>query len=199
MDPVLAGLLGAIAVGIVAGVLVWRIQQKTQQLAADTASLRAELGAEQQKHQETAELADEAAGLKVDKARLEQELKDTAKSIGERDDLEKRFNRHLRGPVLQDARDPAQEFPDDRRRKPESPREGRGRSGEAAVGEDRDARQGGGQALRRPRQSDQRTSSIPTGDSKRRPVNSETRSQSRRCAVNGARCRSSGCWNCATS
>ena len=91
MDLVLAGLLGAIAVGLAAGILVWRIQRRTQQLVADTASLRAELGAEQQKHQETAKRADEAEGLKVDKARLEQELKDTAKSIGERDDLEKRF------------------------------------------------------------------------------------------------------------
>ena len=91
MDPILAALLGAIAVGLAAGILVWRIQRRTQQLVADTASLRAELGAEQQKHQETAKRADEAEGLKVDKARLEQELKDTAKSIGERDDLEKRF------------------------------------------------------------------------------------------------------------
>lgn len=91
MDLVLAGLLGAIAVGLAAGILVWRIQRRTQQLVADTASLRAELGAEQQKHHETAKRADEAEGLKVDKARLEQELKDTTKSIGERDDLEKRF------------------------------------------------------------------------------------------------------------
>ena len=91
MDLVLAGLLGAIAVGLVAAILVWRIQRRTQQLIADTASLRAELHAEQEKHEEVAIKAAEAEELKIAKARLEQELKDSAKSIGQRDDLEKRF------------------------------------------------------------------------------------------------------------
>ena len=91
MDLVLAGLLGAIAVGLVAAILVWRIQRRTQQLIADTASLRAELHAEQEKHEEVAIKAAEVEELKIAKARLEQELKDSAKSIGQRDDLEKRF------------------------------------------------------------------------------------------------------------
>ena len=91
MDLVLAGLMGAIAVGLVAAILVWRIQRRTQQLIADTASLRAELDAEQEKHGEAAKKAAEAEELKIAKARLEQELKDSAKSIGQRDDLEKRF------------------------------------------------------------------------------------------------------------
>ena len=91
MDLVLAGLLGAIAVGLVAAILVLRIQRRTQQLVADTASLRAELGAEQEKHKDAAVKAADADELKVANARLEQQLKDTADSLGQRDDLEKRF------------------------------------------------------------------------------------------------------------
>ena len=91
MDLVLAGLLGAIAAGLVAAVLVLRIQRRTQQLIADRASLRAELEAEQKKHVEAAAQAAEAGELKIAKARLEQEIRDSAKSIGQRDDLEKRF------------------------------------------------------------------------------------------------------------
>ena len=91
MDLVLAGLLGAIAVGLIAAVLVVRIQRRTQQLVADTASLRAELGAEQQMHNEAAEKAADAEGLKVANARLEQQLKDAAESLDQRDELEKRF------------------------------------------------------------------------------------------------------------
>ncbi len=91
MDLVLAGLLGAIAVGAVATILVLRIQRRTQQLVADTASLRAELGAEQEKHKDAAAQATEAEQLKVANARLEQQLKDTAESLGQRDELEKRF------------------------------------------------------------------------------------------------------------
>ena len=95
MDPVLAGLSGAIAVGLVAGFLVWRIQRGTQQLIADSSSLRAELDAEQGKYQEAAAQAVEAEELKIANARLEQELKDTAKSLAERDDLEKHFSDHF--------------------------------------------------------------------------------------------------------
>ena len=91
MDLVLAGLLGAIAVGAVAAVLVLRTQRRTQQLVADTASLRAELGAEQGRHEEAAKKAADADALKVANARLEQQLKDTAESLGQRDALEKRF------------------------------------------------------------------------------------------------------------
>ena len=91
MDLVLAGLLGAIAASLVAAILVLRIQRRTQQLIADKASLRAELDAEQEKHGEAATKAAEAEELKIAKARLEQALVDSQKSIGERDKLEKRF------------------------------------------------------------------------------------------------------------
>ena len=91
MDLVLAGLFGAIAVGLVAAILVLRIQRRTQQLAADKSLLRAELETEQQRLKEVAKKAEDAEEMKVANARLEQELKDTARSIGERDDLEKRF------------------------------------------------------------------------------------------------------------
>ena len=91
MDLVLAGLLGAIAASLVAAILVLRIQRGTQQLIADKASLRAELDAEQEKHGEAATKAAEAEELKIAKARLEQALVDSQKSIGERDKLEKRF------------------------------------------------------------------------------------------------------------
>ena len=91
MDLVLAALLGAFAVGLVAAILVLRIQRRTQQLVADKASLRAELDAEQEKLGEAAAKAEDADELKIANARLEQELKDTTKAIGQRDDLEKRF------------------------------------------------------------------------------------------------------------
>ena len=91
MDLVLAGIAGAFLAGLAAAIFVMRIQRRTQQLVADTASLRAELDAEQRKYDEAAEKAADAVELKIAKARLEQELKDSAKSIGQRDDLEKRF------------------------------------------------------------------------------------------------------------
>ena len=91
MDLVLGGLLGAIAASLVAAILVLRIRRGTQQLIADKASLRAELDAEQEKHGEAATKAAEAEELKIAKARLEQALVDSQKSIGERDKLEKRF------------------------------------------------------------------------------------------------------------
>ena len=91
MDLVLAGLLGAIAVGLVAGYLIVRIQRRTQQLVTDTASLRAELDAEQGKYQEAAAQAAEAEELKIAKARLKQQLTDTEKSITERGEMKKEF------------------------------------------------------------------------------------------------------------
>ena len=91
MDLVLAGIAGAFLAGLAAAIFVLRIQRRTQQLVADTASLRAELDAEQRKYEEAAKKADEAVELKIAAARLEQELKDSAKSIGQRDELEKRF------------------------------------------------------------------------------------------------------------
>ena len=91
MDLVLAGIAGAFLAGLAAAIFVMRIQRRTQQLVADTASLRAELDAEQRKYEEAAKKADEAVELKIAAARLEQELKDSAKSIGQRDELEKRF------------------------------------------------------------------------------------------------------------
>ena len=92
MDLVLAALLGAIAVGLVAAILVLRIQRRTQQLVADKASLRAELDAEQEKLGEAAAKAEDADELKIANARLEQELEGHDKRrLVERDDLEKRF------------------------------------------------------------------------------------------------------------
>ena len=91
MDLLLGVILGACVAGLIAAFLVVRTQRRTQQLAADTASLRSELDAEQAKFGEAAKQAEEAQELKIANARLEQELKDNAKSIGERDQVEKRF------------------------------------------------------------------------------------------------------------
>ncbi len=91
MDLVLAGIAGAFLAGLAAAIFVLRIQRRTQQLVANTASLRAELDAEQRKYEESAKMADEAVELKIAAARLQQELEDSAKSIGQRDELEKRF------------------------------------------------------------------------------------------------------------
>ena len=110
MDLVLAGLLGAIAVGAVAAILVLRIQRRTQQLVADTASLRAELGAEQEKHNAAAKKAADADELKVEYAagtaaqrhgRVAWSTRRTRKALC----------RHLRGVIVQDAGEPTEEFP----------------------------------------------------------------------------------------
>ena len=197
MDLVLAGLFGAIAVGLVAAFLVSRIQRRTQQLAADKSLLRAELEAEQQRLKEVAKKAEEGEEMKVANARLEQELKDTARSIGERDDLEKRFAdtfAALSSKTLETQRKSFLTTADENLKAREKavaqlvkPLSEKIETLDKAV-----ARHSGdlGSQIKYVIQSNQ--------GSKRRRGNSGTPSPNRRSEANGVRCRSSGSWNCAT-